>query len=149
MPTFILPLLLAAGILLGACRPDTSPLPKDLQYYVAAQQALAADDFTVALQALQGLSQHIAPTAKSLVEKAAQAQNINAMRLAFRPLSAHITDQAVPAGLVLAYCPMVEGDKIGYWFQREGDILNPYFGTSMLHCGGFRDSKAEIENNNR
>ena len=146
MSTLVLTLLLATGALLGACGSDAPPLSADLKYYVAAQQALAADDFSTALQALQGLGKHIDPAVKPLVEKVTQAQDINAMRLAFRPLSAHITDQVVPAGLVLAYCPMVEGDKIGYWFQREGDILNPYFGASMLHCGGFRDSKAEVEN---
>lgn len=32
------------------------------------------------------------------------------------------------------YCPMVEGGG-GDWLQAEGDLLNPYYGSEMLHCG--------------
>ena len=30
----------------------------------------------------------------------------------------------------------------GYWVQRDGPIMNPYFGASMLHCGVLEDEGA-------
>ncbi len=32
------------------------------------------------------------------------------------------------------YCPMVK-DGGGDWLQSGGELLNPYFGSEMLHCG--------------
>ncbi|MDA0921699.1 MAG: DUF3347 domain-containing protein, partial [Planctomycetota bacterium] len=32
------------------------------------------------------------------------------------------------------FCPMVKGGS-GDWLQPGGDLLNPYFGSEMLHCG--------------
>jgi Cu(I)/Ag(I) efflux system membrane fusion protein len=30
---------------------------------------------------------------------------------------------------------MVYGDTGADWLQANGDLRNPYFGASMLHCG--------------
>lgn len=38
------------------------------------------------------------------------------------------------------YCPMAFNDKGAYWVSREAEILNPYFGDEMLHCGSVEDS---------
>lgn len=38
------------------------------------------------------------------------------------------------------YCPMAFNDKGAYWMSRESEILNPYFGDEMLHCGTVEDS---------
>lgn len=145
MSTPVLSLLFIATILLSACGSDMPLLNKDLQSYIDTQQALAADDFPTAQQALHNLQQQVEPAIMPLVQKVAQAQDLKAMRQAFRPLSAHMTNQPIPDGLVLAYCPMVEGNKTAYWFQYEGDIMNPYFGDAMLHCGGFLTSKNETD----
>lgn len=32
------------------------------------------------------------------------------------------------------FCPMVKGGS-GDWLQPGGDLINPYFGSEMLHCG--------------
>jgi len=37
-----------------------------------------------------------------------------------------------------AYCPMAFDDRGARWLQRSRDILNPYFGASMLRCGEIR-----------
>ncbi|TDK41927.1 efflux RND transporter periplasmic adaptor subunit [Algoriphagus formosus] len=33
------------------------------------------------------------------------------------------------------YCPMAFGDEGAYWLSEKKEILNPYFGASMLTCG--------------
>ncbi|KPQ19933.1 MAG: Cu(I)/Ag(I)efflux system MFP component CusB [Algoriphagus marincola HL-49] len=33
------------------------------------------------------------------------------------------------------YCPMAFGDEGAYWLSEKKEILNPYFGSSMLTCG--------------
>lgn len=33
------------------------------------------------------------------------------------------------------FCPMVNNDKGAFWLSTEEQIMNPYFGESMLHCG--------------
>ncbi len=37
--------------------------------------------------------------------------------------------------LAKAFCPMAFNDRGAFWFQPDADILNPYFGAEMLHCG--------------
>jgi hypothetical protein len=45
---------------------------------------------------------------------------------------AHLKEQKVPAGsYYVAYCPMAKAS----WLQTSKTILNPYMGTSMVHCG--------------
>ena len=38
-----------------------------------------------------------------------------------------------------AYCPMALNDKGAYWLSNKPEIRNPYFGASMLNCGGNRE----------
>lgn len=38
------------------------------------------------------------------------------------------------------YCPMAFNDKGAYWMSNEAQIMNPYFGNEMLHCGSVEDS---------
>lgn len=37
------------------------------------------------------------------------------------------------------YCPMAFDDKGAYWLSNDPEILNPYFGDEMLHCGKVRE----------
>jgi len=38
----------------------------------------------------------------------------------------------------LAFCPMAGNDG-SYWLQKGDTLLNPYYGSSMLHCGNFEE----------
>ena len=80
------------------------------------------------------------PAFKSLAQQAASAGDIEAMRVVFKPLSEEIIKGEVPEGYVLAYCPMADNNQGGHWIQKDGPyIMNPYFGSTMLHCGVFKD----------
>ena len=119
---------------------SSEPIPPALSAYVNAQEALADDDFDKARSALQSLVQHADPAFKTLVEKAANAQDITAVRTAFKPLSEEIIKGAMPEGLILAYCPMADNDTGAHWIQKDQpQLMNPYFGATMLHCGIFKE----------
>ena len=119
---------------------SSEPVPPALSAYVNAQEALADDDFDKARSALQSLVQHADPAFKTLVEKAANAQDITAVRTAFKPLSEEIIKGVMPEGLVLAYCPMADNDTGAHWIQKDQpQLMNPYFGATMLHCGVFKE----------
>ena len=131
------PFLIAFAI--AACG-SSDPTPPALVHYVAAQEALAADDLDQAHQALQGLIQNANPTLKPLAEKAARADDLAAVRVAFKPLSEEVRKGQIPEGYVVAYCPMADGDKGAHWIQKDQpQIANPYFGASMLRCGVFKE----------
>jgi hypothetical protein len=60
-------------------------------------------------------------------------------RVAFGAMSEAIlaymeAEKLTPAsGVRVAFCPMVKKP----WLQRDGEIRNPYYGSSMLTCGTF------------
>jgi membrane fusion protein, copper/silver efflux system len=129
--------------LLGACASEPPPLPPQLSHYVKAQEALANDDYEAARLALDALTKTSHNALQKHAGQAAQAGDITAMRLEFLQVSEIMTQEKAPAGYALAYCPMVEEDRGGYWIQRQGKIMNPYFGASMLHCGSIRPQRAD------
>ena len=131
--------LFIVAIAIAACG-SSDQAPPALIHYVAAQEALAADDLDQAHQALQGLIQNASPTLKPLAEKAASAADLAAVRGAFKPLSEEVMKGQIPEGYVVAYCPMADGDKGAHWVQKDQpQIANPYFGASMLRCGVFKE----------
>lgn len=129
--------LLFTSVLLVACAPETPP---SLAHYVSAQEALANDDFARAQQALKTMGDVATAPLNGLATSASNSADIDAMRTAFKALSAEIIKNDVPEGYVLAFCPMADGDQGAHWIQKDGpSIMNPYFGSSMLHCGVFKD----------
>lgn len=111
-----------------------------LTHYVAAQEALAADDEAAARKALEQLAKASEGKLAELAAIAHKAPSMATVRTAFKPLSAAIMDMDLPAGHVLAYCPMAENNSGGHWVQKKGQLMNPYFGASMLHCGAVKRS---------
>jgi Cu(I)/Ag(I) efflux system membrane fusion protein len=123
--------------------------------YFAVQQALAADKqpSASAAQSLNGLAKQLADrrdlpqAAAALVQDvAARSEHLHHLDLAaarkeFKPISHAMLKLAVQVRSASAsssfthfYCPMVPGGG-GDWLQAGGELLNPYFGGEMLHCG--------------
>ena len=44
----------------------------------------------------------------------------------------------LPEGYGVGFCPMAFDFAGASWIQREGEIMNPYYGSGMLHCGAFK-----------
>jgi hypothetical protein len=122
-------------------------LPKALvDPYLQVQAALASDKFEpVAMNAkaigavaatLGKDAEVLASTAKTLEA----AKDIAAARTAFGDVSAALvayaekTKSELGADVRVAYCPMVNKP----WLQKDKEIKNPYYGTSMLSCGSFK-----------
>src|SRR2546427_12029041 len=101
--------------------------------YIAAAEALAADNYAKAKIALEGLAAESQGDVKTKAQAAAGAKNIAAMRKEFRTLSEIIIKMAPPKGYAVAFCPMYEGGSS--WIQKQGDIANPYYGKEMSDCG--------------
>lgn len=110
-----------------------------LTHYIEAQEALAADDYEKARGALSQLAENRSGDEEmaQLVRKAAQAEDINALRNAFKPLSEKAVGATLPDDVVVAYCPMVDAR----WLQKDGEIANPYYGKEMLTCGRIETKK--------
>ena len=108
-------------------------LAAQVDVYVRAQEALAADDFEGAQRALGDLIAVADDVIGPLARAAADASDITSMRSAFKPLSERLAGMDLPAGFARAYCPMYDGGS--NWVQIDGPVRNPYYGSEMLTCG--------------
>jgi hypothetical protein len=138
-------LLFIGGLILGAVRlaaTDSMDMKGEvLSAYLKVSAALAADDLAAAKIAAATVAEHarmsdrkdIANNADAL----AQASKIEAARETFRSLTIAMEPLVEgDKGYVVMYCPMAKSD----WIQMPGQAQNPYFGKSMLHCGGPKKS---------
>ena len=73
--------------------------------------------------------------------KLATLTDIRRQREQFAALSANVERfleiAGTPAGTKVykAFCPMAFDNKGASWLQADQEIMNPYFGAAMLHCG--------------
>lgn len=77
---------------------------------------------------------------KKIVEHIHHHNNIDDLRKNFIALSdwmIQVTETFSPISetLYLQHCPMADNDKGADWLSKEEEIVNPYFGESMLRCG--------------
>ena len=114
-----------------------TPVSDDLGAYLEAQAALAGDDVEKARAALGSMAELTQGKTAELARQAAQGRNMAAVRASFKPLSEAVIGGELPDSYGVAYCPMAFDDKGARWVQKKGKIANPYFGASMLRCGGF------------
>lgn len=136
--------LIAWGSGSGAfAQQSAAPRPIDetvLAAYVEAQEALANDDLLGARSALARVAARADGELKPLAEEAVRSPDMVAIRAAFKPLSAAIIMRQLPPTHAVAWCPMYDSNKGANWVQKQGEIANPYFGSSMLRCGSFDQS---------
>jgi hypothetical protein len=45
--------------------------------------------------------------------------------------------------IYVQYCPMANEGKGGYWLSSQEEIMNPYYGDDMLHCGEVKETIAK------
>ena len=71
----------------------------------------------------------------------AGADKLEMQRSRFENLSANFVTLAKNVHLThdpvyIVYCPM----KKAYWLSEKAEVINPYYGQSMLYCGSVTDS---------
>lgn len=123
-----------------------SPLQSTLDKYIQIQTALAGDSLKgvpeaaadiagIAKSSEGGVPANVAERAQSV----AKATDIQAVREAFKPLSAALiaalaNQKSLSGDYYEAFCPMANAS----WIQTGKKIVNPYFGSGMLNCGEIR-----------
>jgi len=134
--------------------------------YFAASDALAGDDFEKALaaskairKALQAVDAAVldeqargnwqahAEIFAKLLDGAAAAKGIEPLRGDFALLSDQMMVLASTFGppgrtIYQIRCPMAFNNRGATWLQADQEVRNPYFGASMLRCGGVIDTLA-------
>ena len=110
--------------------------PTVVAAYIAAQEALARDNASVATRELRRLSDAVGePAVSRLAAEAARGADIAAVRTAFKPLSGALVRLPWPRQYQPMYCPMFENNAGATWVQKAGPVTNPYYGNAMLRCG--------------
>lgn len=114
--------------------------------YFDVKNALVNDDAAKAKEAAAVLIASTGDYAHALNESLntiASTDDIEAQRVAFETLSINLYDAAKYGGAGITiykqYCPMAFDDKGAFWLSSEKQILNPYFGASMLRCGSVKE----------
>ena len=132
--------------------PTAQAQPADLENqlaeYVEVQEALAADDFASAKTQLEEFARLADGATQTLAEAALQADDIEALRARFKPLSESLAELNLPQGFAHAYCPMYDAGNGAPWVQRDGPVRNPYYGAVMLTCGNI-DGGAHMDHTPR
>ena len=111
----------------------------------AVRDALAAVDCADAPTAWTGLRGEL----RTVAEVVAAAESIEARRIAFEPLSDGLWTVLGRFGVGAVrpvrrfHCPMALDGAGANWLQDGTTTATPYYGASMLRCGGQVDALGE------
>ncbi|MFQ5738577.1 MAG: hypothetical protein ACE5JX_06155 [Acidobacteriota bacterium] len=108
--------------------------------YVEAQEALAVDDYEEAKKAIQAMAGEADGHLREVASRVAAAENIEEVRSGFKELSGEMLKGKPRDGYAVVFCPMADQGKGARWIQKEGEIANPYLGSSMPTCGTIEES---------
>ena len=117
--------------------------------YLQLQAALAADDLPAAkgaLKALMAITGHTGEMAKLIHSMMAMDSLDGIRRPHFETLSnamiaaVEVNSDAFGDTLYRMHCPMVYDDHGADWLQNDKELLNPYYGSAMLHCGELKEA---------
>jgi Cu(I)/Ag(I) efflux system membrane fusion protein len=120
-----------------------------LDFYLAMQAALAADDLEAAktqAKAMMEVTGHSGALPELLHDMLA-TDSLEAIRLPhFEALSnamiaaIRMSPDTFPADLLIMYCPMANNNAGADWLQNKEPLQNPYFGAQMLECGEVKET---------
>lgn len=112
------------------------------QNYLEIRTSLVHSDFKNAQRAAKNMRESFGDereNIKEIISRMIDAKDIDEFRTYFSTLTEEIEpllSKSIKSGKVYKqYCPMAFDNKGGYWFSDSKEILNPYFGEDMLHCG--------------
>ncbi|AEL26514.1 efflux RND transporter periplasmic adaptor subunit [Cyclobacterium marinum] len=130
-----------------------------LDHYFHLKNALATDDLTKAKATAEEMLKSLSNVEMTSLEESApiewmkyhmallgllekiEAQNsLVTVRETFLSISDRMIKlvenfQALTHPLYVQYCPMADANKGAIWLSRNKEVINPYFGESMLTCG--------------
>lgn len=120
------------------------------QQYQVLTKALVAEDANTAKTAALAIEtgareiKGAAAIARAAAE-ISSTSDVKAQRLAFASLNEDLIQLLKETGLdqgnlYVAHCPMALNDKGASWVSTSKEIINPYFGDSMLTCGSVTET---------
>jgi hypothetical protein len=129
---------------------DKAQKSKVLDAYLTVKDALVGTDGSVAAEAAKGLVAAVGTGEDELskgirfdAEHIRDTKEVDHQREHFNSLSASVFELVKGAGLgkklYKQYCPMAFEGKGAFWVSAESEIMNPYFGDMMLHCGKIQE----------
>lgn len=137
----------AGGMMPASLQVDPAEAASILSDYFALQSAMADDDFPASLEALKAMLARTGHAGElpGLIHLMLAAEDMEALRrphfevLSNAFIEAVQTDpSAFDGDIYLMSCPMVYDDRednSAAWLQNHDDLLNPFWGDVMLHCG--------------
>lgn len=150
---------------------ETEVVSELVDGYFSLQSALANDSAENAQSAAKGmlpivsdfartlgqnekasfLANSLSETLRSASEKISESDTIAQQRVSFKGLSQAMETVvstfggSLEATVFKAHCPMAFKNQGADWLQSGDQILNPYFGASMLNCGDIEEQLAGPE----
>ena len=121
---------------------DTEELNAFFTRYLALQEALVASEPAKAEEIAREMAQlslEDMPELSEAISTLAESDHLGRQRALFFQLNkvmvpyleAHLNSGEV----YQQFCPMAFENTGAFWFSDSEEILNPYFGDAMLHCG--------------
>ena len=109
----------------------------------ASEARIAAAELGSALRKIKG-SENTA----ILAEKIAASTDLSEQRTSFTALSNDVItlfkqSEIASGSIYVQYCPMANEGEGGYWLSSRAEIMNPYYGDEMLHCGEVKETLAK------
>jgi Cu(I)/Ag(I) efflux system membrane fusion protein len=103
----------------------------------AAQKSAAVLSET--LSSIKGCTE-----ATGLTKRMAATDDIKSQRILFLQVSQDVIPlmkgmKSKTEPIFVAYCPMADEGKGGYWLSAQKEIKNPYYGNEMLECGEVKE----------
>jgi hypothetical protein len=123
---------------------DTSQVNSTATIFVSKLEDIKAGDIK-ADNAIVELTTQLKGTLVTETNNLIAAKEIESKRKAFQVVSDGMFDFLRTIGyngskVYQQYCPMAFNNTGAAWLSNSTEIVNPYFGEKMLHCGDVRDS---------
>lgn len=132
----------------------TTQSPAVLNAYYEIKDALVATNSSLTKEKATHLISAIKKENKNdalivIAESITGSDDIEKQRLEFEKLSEAIYTLAKASDfgnetIYKQYCPMAFGNKGAFWLSNKKEIMNPYFGDKMLHCGKVEETIAKL-----
>ncbi|MBE9583409.1 DUF3347 domain-containing protein [Mucilaginibacter sp. JRF] len=132
----------------NATDPDKNNVSEVLASYIALKNDLVKSDAAASQKSATKLQQELIEVkgcseAATLAGDIAATDKIADQRKAFLTLSKDVITLAkgIKTGKpsFVAFCPMANEGKGGYWLSEAKEIKNPYYGDDMLECGEVKE----------
>lgn len=112
-----------------------------LEHYLKIQETLVESDVKATRETAKNLNEISGayPKIEEMTRLIAQTHSLKDQRKVFRDLTELISpmiEKKIQAQtLYKMHCPMAFNGNGGNWYSAKKEVLNPYYGENMLHCG--------------